>query len=395
MDSHRLRDTVQGQMSLVRLVELCPDVPVSLVGGVVRDALLGRPPGPDIDLVVEGDAIRVARRLGGALGVEVTTHARFGTAALTLDDGTLIDLVTARRERYAAPGALPEVTAGTIQDDLARRDFTVNALAYRLTGPQAGRLLDPHGGAADLEAGLIRALRDDAFEEDPSRVLRAARYAARLGFTVQHATAAQARAAAHGVDPAIARVGEELRRLLCEDDAAGALAVAVDLGVAWIVPDPERGALFAAVDDALRLPGAPPLPAWAVRLGLAVSADALGTVAVPEWARRIATDVRDAGPLADRVADAPVPSRRDAVLGPSRPAAQVVAVARGSGAIGDWWANIRDMRPAISGDDLRDMGMAPGPRLGRALDALRAAIVDAEVGPGRDDQLAWVRRWDA
>lgn len=379
-------------MSLIRLAELCPDVPISLVGGAVRDALLGRAPGPDLDLVVEGDAIAVARRLAADLDVGVTVHERFGTAALALDDGTLLDLVRARRERYAAPGALPDVSPGTIADDLARRDFTVNAMARRLTGPDVGALLDPHGGVADLAAGVIRALRSDEFTEDPSRILRAARYAARLGFTVDEATARWARLAAPTAHPESARVGEELRRLLEEPDAAEALAIAADLGIGWLVRSSGHARAFAAVDGALASPGAPALPTWAIRLGLAVDPAALARVAVDGWAVEVAGAVARADELVERLATATTPAQVDRVLVRTRPAAQVVAAARGAEAVVDWWAAIRDIRLAVDGDDLLAAGVARGPQVGALLADLRAAVLDGQVGAGRSDQLAWVAK---
>src|SRR5690606_36028072 len=189
---------------------------VSAVGGVVRDALLGVPHGPELDLVVEGDAIALAERLGHELGARVTAHPRFGTATIELPHGGHLDLVSARRETYPAPGALPAVVRGTLDDDLARRDFTVNAMAVGLSGRRAGTLVDPHGGLADVRRRLIRAMRPDAFHEDPGRLGRAARYAARLGFALEAATEAAARAEAPRLDPGSARVGEELRRLLEE-----------------------------------------------------------------------------------------------------------------------------------------------------------------------------------
>ncbi len=134
--------------------------------------------------MVEGDAIAVAKGLGRALDARVVAHERFRTAEVQLGGGRHVDLVSARTETYAAPGALPTVAMGTLRDDLARRDFTINAMAVGLSGDHDGRFVDPHDGAADLEGRLVRALRDDAFDEDPSRVVRAARYAARLGFTL-------------------------------------------------------------------------------------------------------------------------------------------------------------------------------------------------------------------
>ena len=121
-----------------------------------------------------------------------SAHDRFGTAVQAFPEGTL-HIGMARRERYPAPGALPVVAPGTLLDDLARRDVTVNAMAVPLGGPDAGRLIDPHGGRGDLDAHLIRSLRADAFEEDPSRLVRAARYAGRLGFLLEADTEQTAR----------------------------------------------------------------------------------------------------------------------------------------------------------------------------------------------------------
>jgi tRNA nucleotidyltransferase (CCA-adding enzyme) len=154
-----------------------------LVGGVVRDLLLGRP-NLDFDLVVEGDALRLARQLAKASGEKVTTHPRFGTAKFHRG-GVSIDLVTARSETYPRPGALPEVQPGTISDDLRRRDFSINAMAIDLSPDSFGELIDPHGGKADLERGLIRVLHDKSFIDDATRMFRALRYEQRLGFQLE------------------------------------------------------------------------------------------------------------------------------------------------------------------------------------------------------------------
>ncbi|MFA4836906.1 MAG: hypothetical protein WC749_12650, partial [Dehalococcoidia bacterium] len=132
-----------------------------LVGGAVRDLLLGQP-NLDLDAVVEGNAIALARRIAGARNWAVKTHPSFGTAKLCWGNLSL-DMVTARSETYARPGALPTVAPGTIQDDLLRRDFTINAMAARLSPKSFGELLDPHGGQGDLERGLIRILHRGSF----------------------------------------------------------------------------------------------------------------------------------------------------------------------------------------------------------------------------------------
>jgi tRNA nucleotidyltransferase (CCA-adding enzyme) len=363
----------------------------------VRDALLGLPPARDLDLVVEGDALPLASRLAPPLGARMVLHPRFGTAALGLPGGVSVDLTTARRERYPAPGALPEVEPGTLEDDLARRDFTINAMALGVAGPETGALRDPHGGLRDLRAGLVRALREDAFVEDPSRLLRAARYAARLGFALAPETAAAARSAAGAVAGGSARVGEELRRLLSEPApvAAGGVAIVADLGVPWLAGGSDGEALaaaFAALDAALAREGAPPLAAWALRLGRAVDADRLAGLAVPGWARAVAGAAAAAGPLAARLRDPGLAaSSVDEILRTTSTAAQAAALAQGAERVALWWARWRDLAPEVGGADLVAAGIRPGPAIGRALRAVRAAVLDGRVG-GREEQLALALR---
>ncbi len=343
-----------------------------MVGGAVRDALLGLPPGNDLDLVVEGDP-------GPLPGW--SAHDRFGTAVQAFPEGTL-HIGMARRERYPAPGALPEVEAGTLADDLARRDVTVNALAVPLGGPDRGALIDPHGGRADLDARLIRSLRPDAFEEDPSRVVRAARYAGRLGFGLEDGTEEAARRVAPALDLGSARVAGELRRLLEEDDPGTALRILDGLGARWAA-----GSSTAAVDAAVAHPAAPDVPRWAARLGAAVDGAVLGQVALPGWAVATAQEWRRGARLAQALDAASRPSEVDRLLRAAPPATQVGALAAGADVVADWWARDRDLRPAIDGSDLVAAGIAPGPAIGRALAAVRAAVLDGSIGHDRDVQL--------
>ncbi|MFQ5960326.1 MAG: CCA tRNA nucleotidyltransferase, partial [Candidatus Methylomirabilales bacterium] len=152
-------------------------VAVYLVGGPVRDLMLGRA-SADLDLTVAGDGVAYARALAAHLGAQVTIHAQFGTATLILRDGLRLDVATARREKYLHPAALPQVFPGTIHDDLFRRDFTMNAMAVRVV-PRPGELLDPFGGRKDLIRGFLRVLHEESYRDDPTRIFRGARYAAR------------------------------------------------------------------------------------------------------------------------------------------------------------------------------------------------------------------------
>ena len=157
-----------------------------LVGGTVRDLLLGRG-GGDLDVVIEGDALSLVRELARGSGGGVRTHAAFQTATLTLDEHLSIDFATARRERYRAPAALPEVEPGRLDEDLSRRDFTINAMALPLDEPGAP-LVDPCDGAADVRRRRIHVLHQRSFIDDPTRGFRAARLAARLGFVITPTT---------------------------------------------------------------------------------------------------------------------------------------------------------------------------------------------------------------
>jgi tRNA nucleotidyltransferase (CCA-adding enzyme) len=168
-----------------------------IVGGFVRDLLLGTPT-LDIDLVVEGDAIHLARRLARRYGGRVRSHQRFGTAKWLISDSQIsapdpqlppsLDFVTARTEFYEHPSALPEVERSSIKQDLHRRDFTINTLAIQLDPNCYGELLDFYGGENDLQRGLIRVLHSLSFVEDPTRMLRAARLEQRLGFRIEART---------------------------------------------------------------------------------------------------------------------------------------------------------------------------------------------------------------
>ncbi|HEV8574638.1 MAG TPA: poly(A) polymerase, partial [Dehalococcoidia bacterium] len=172
------------------------DTPAYLVGGPLRDLLLDQP-SLDLDIAVEGDAMTLARDLAASISSEykagsarpealegtsgvtsseirVKTHPVFLTATVRIP-GVHLDLITARSETYARPGALPTVRPAPIREDLLRRDFTVNALALRLTGPDAGEILDPTGGRADLDARIIRVLHEHSFQDDATRILRAFR----------------------------------------------------------------------------------------------------------------------------------------------------------------------------------------------------------------------------
>ena len=192
-----------------------------LVGGFVRDLLLKRP-SLDIDIVVEGDAIRVANAMCERWKGTLETHPQFGTATVTPADVNLpkVDFVTARRETYQGAGTLPTVSRGTITDDLRRRDFSINALAMCLDTNAFGEIVDKTGGLDDLRDGTVRVLHKHSFTDDPTRIFRAVRYAGRYEFSISETDTGLMREAL----PVLAqlsgeRIRNEIDRILIEQNA--------------------------------------------------------------------------------------------------------------------------------------------------------------------------------
>lgn len=331
--------------------------PVYLVGGAVRDLLLGRGRA-DIDLVVEGDATALASRLGG----EVVEHERFATAKARIGEH-VVDIATARAETYPQPGALPEVepTAG-IAADLARRDFTINAMAIPLR--REPELIDPHRGSEDLESGLLRILHASSFEDDPTRALRAARYAARFGFELEPDTAELLSEVNLGTVSTDRREAE-LLRLAGEIDAARGFALLAEWGLLEL---PEHG-----VELAARVAGLLTESPWAevAQRDSAVLAAALG-----RWG----------GAEALAAADPGRPSEVVRLARAAGPIELVVARALGAVWLDRYLSEWRAVALEIDGEDLITAGVPQGPQIGRGLSEALRRKLDGEIS-GRDEEL--------
>jgi tRNA nucleotidyltransferase (CCA-adding enzyme) len=215
------------------------DLPLYLVGGVVRDLYLDRP-AVDFDLVVEGDAIRLARALVDKHSGRLTVHSRFGTAQWFLPDSlgtdvtgfSTLDLISARSETYRQPAALPTVHPGSFLDDLHRRDFSINTLALRLDGDHFGELHDELGGLEDLQHGRLRVLHPRSFIDDPTRLFRLVRYEQRYGLRIAPQTLALIPEALPGIKLLSAeRVRHELDLVLEENDSSAMLQHLAELGI--------------------------------------------------------------------------------------------------------------------------------------------------------------------
>jgi len=415
-----------GQAVLARLGELpggvcllelaARRVDMELIGGATRDLLLGRSP-RELDVVVDGDAASLAAELAARLprpadgeadgSLETTVHERFGTALVSFQGGR-IDLAARRSESYPAPGALPEVRAGTPDEDLARRDFTVNAIAVALGGPRAGGVRAAPHALEDLASERLRVLHERSFLDDPTRLLRLARYRARLGFEPEPRTgelAAQALAGGALASLSGSRVGNELRLALSEPDAVGAFAALEELGVLRaLAPGLDfdralaRGALELLPGDAsadLELLACLLLGAVA-RAGegpLRALLDELEFVAADRDRAIGAATLAPA--LLERLEGLESPSQlREAV---HRATLEAVALA---GALGEaqgrpgaeaaarrWLIELRHVRLRITGDDLLAAGIPTGPEIGQRLDAALDLRLDGKLSDSSDAQL--------
>jgi tRNA nucleotidyltransferase (CCA-adding enzyme) len=381
-----------------------------LVGGVVRDLLLGIDPGRDIDLAVEGEVGPLAEAITAGGGRIVAAHAPFGTATVELPGPAgplVVDLARARVERYPAPAVLPEVQPASMADDLLRRDFSVNALAIELRAEAAalaaGRLLDPFGGASDLRAGLLRLLHPASLRDDPTRMLRGLRLAARLGLAPEPASAAliaEAVTAGYLTMLTHERVLAELCLALEEPRPDTMLRVADSWGVTpQILPGLAWEPALAARSDRVAAGGAvgaTPL-IWAGVLLYGLPDDELRALAarypLPAHAAALLRQLPAARALAPQLAAEPPNSAIDRLLRPFSPDAVAVvhyAEPRAAAATARFLTTLRAQRAPLDGNDLRGLGVAPGPQLGRLLDALRAAALDGEVAT-REEAEAWVR----
>lgn len=382
---------------------------VYLVGGYLRDLLLERP-ARDLDLVVVGDGLAFARWLATRLGTEAELTARFLTAWLRVPGAGTLDVSTARRETYRSPGALPEVEAATIEEDIERRDFTVNSFALGVAGETQPGLLSAPNARRDLEAGRLRVLHPGSFDDDPTRILRGVTLEARLGFRFQPETEALARrvAASSGFDPVSGvRLWQELEGPLGSGDAATVLARLDELGVlAALVPEltfdtTARLRLERSV-EILAEPyvetGEESEPATVAAL-LAV-AWKLEAAARSRLAERLALPGVVRRPLCGRAPEIAgrIEGRGD--LGPSEihaelgtlslPELAVVGAAlgeRGREIVRLEFEEWRPLRLAIGASDLLEYGAQSGPAVGRALDETLRARLDGRIG--REEELGF------
>ena len=345
IDASKLPERIERLPGIALLREACARVPAYLVGGAVRDLLLGEPR-TDLDIAVEGDVRGIADALGG----EMIEHERFETAAVSVD-GHEIDIARTRSEAYERPGALPAVSPASITGE--------------------GMLIDPHGGADDLGAGVLRVLHDLSFADDPTRALRAARYAARLEMRLDPGTERLLRLADLGT-VSQDRVLAELARIAAERQPSAALKLIADWGLMDLGSGPKLAAAlerlfsssaewreFANRETAILLAVAPGEHPQRLR----------------QRAAKLAHHAEPGSPAEVQVL------ARDHVP-------EVLAIARAAGAawLEDYAARLRHVELEISGYDLVEAGVPEGPAIGRGLNAALAAKLDGEAS-GREQEL--------
>jgi tRNA nucleotidyltransferase (CCA-adding enzyme) len=371
-------------------------VAVYLVGGAVRDLILKAEP-RELDLVIESELDPFI----GRLGASARLHDRFGTANLELD-GHSYDVARARSETYPRPGALPIVAAADLDEDLGRRDFTVNAIALGVSGPPRGELIALYPALSDLRDGVIRVLHDRSFNDDPTRLFRLALYSSRLRFTIEPRTVELALAAVR--DGALetvsgSRIGAELRRLAAEPDPVSAVGALAPLGIDAALapgfglrdPEPARRALELLPPDGD--PATVVLAAAAIDTGAAE----LGRL-LDEWAFEraqrdaiIAAATRSRA-LAAALQGARAPSEVAAAVGGA--GVETVALAGAFGADDEarrWLSDLRHVRLEIDGRDMLAAGVDIGPAVGAGLRAALAAKLDGHAD-SRAAQLALALR---
>lgn len=367
---------------------------VWVVGGPVRDALLGRPLG-DLDFTLEQRASEFAAALAGELGASVRRFDEFMTSRVNLPSGEIIDVATTRAEHYTRPGALPIVAPAGIGDDLKRRDFTVNAIALELTSRD---LEDPFGGVADLQRRLLRILHRDSFRDDPTRIFRGLRLAARLGFEIEPETAARmGEALDDGAMESVSRERRwrELRLAMSEPDPVAVLSALAGAGAL----DPLLGAIRRGKDLRKELEEAWNLASIRPDLDREILLLAALSPTLPELRGSGLSSRKTAAlrQIIERQAVVDRLQRDDDRRSLASAAPELLALLEREPAtreVASRETRVRATRLPFGGDEL---DLPPGPHLGRALRETREAIVDGHIDESgarafaRDRALEYLR----
>ncbi len=363
-----------------------------LVGGVVRDLLLGRT-NIDLDLVVEGNAIELAQKLIEINPGKLTTHLRFNTAKIQWDKWSL-DLASARSETYTKPGALPIVKPNSINSDLFRRDFTINTMAVHLNPSHYGNLIDQYGGRDDLKHKLLRVLHDQSFSDDATRILRGLRYEQRLNFQLEPTTLQLLKRDIPMLDTISGdRIRHELELILKEESPESILRRAEELKVLPRLHPALKGNgwLTQKFEQARELTSPSPPP---VGLYLAILAYSLTEEDCEQFISRFRLPKSLAQTLRDT---ASIRAKLGSLDNPELPPSRIYRLLHGYSPLAitanslasespvarqhiQLFVNkLRYIKPALTGNDLKRMGIAAGPRIKEILNLLHEARLDGKV----------------
>jgi len=376
-----------------------------LVGGVVRDLFLRRN-NLDLDLVVDGNAIKLAQRLAAIVPARITTHSRFNTAKLRWDRWS-VDLATVRSETYDRPGTLPRVKPGTLATDLFRRDFTINAMAIELTACRYGQLIDLYGGRDDLERRLIRFLHEKSFIDDATRIWRALRYEQRLDFRLEANTRRRLKRDVPILDTISGdRIRHELELVLKEELPEKVLRRAEELGVlARLHPSLKGNGWLArkfGQAQGLYYPESPPVGLYLALLCYRLAEDeSEKLMAYLRPAKLLTQTIRDTLDLKaglDVLANSKLPRSSIYFLLEGYSPAAITANQLASDSpiarrrLKLFLDKLRYIKPALTGDDLLRMGIPPGPRMKEILHRLHTTRLDGKVRT-KNGEVEMVRGW--
>ena len=402
--------TTKSSVEYKRVFEHCRDISneldgvdgVYIVGGIVRDLILDRAPG-DIDLSVVGDAKAFSQELAARTGAASPDESQFLTFKIRtsgiFSDVSSIDVVTARAESYADSAALPDVSVSSIDDDLKRRDFTVNAMAISLAGSDWGTLVDPKNGFGDVMRKRIKVLHDASFVDDPTRIFRAVRYAVRLGFNLDSRTNELISKSLPNIDRLSGtRVRNEFELVLSEPNRVEMLRMSEEIGLlAAISPGLRIGtkALQVLSDQSEQEVASTELPDLLAITTFGLNEDESKQVvqrfdAPPAWGESITGNAQLAKHVA--VLDQPnlAPSEVSDLLR-AIPLASISAYILAGPPLPrrdklvEYVEKIRFIKPEITGDDLLEIGIPQGPIIGQLIDIVRRAKLDGKVSTKQEE----------
>ncbi len=407
-DPNLLSSEKQTLLSYIAAQAAAMDMPCYIVGGFVRDLLLGKPIN-DLDVIVEGDAIKFGKTLVKKFGGKLTTHDKFHTAIWhlppTFDPSagsgqrlqpSTLDLITARKETYQHPGALPTIQPSMIDDDLHRRDFTVNAMAVRLDGDHFGELLDPLNGQADLEKGIIRVLHPRSFIDDPTRIFRAIRYEARYSFNLEPSTLNSINPEALAVITRLSgeRIRHELDLIFEEENSSRMILRAGSLGVFERI-HPDLPMFDPAYSDFLDMDPILDISASRIAIGYMLWLMDLMEAEIMSIAERL----NFTSDLTYSVWAVSQLKKSLPFLVDSKPSVwtyaleklpelsiYIVYLVSREKALLDYLSIWRHVKPHTTGNDLKERGLSSGPRFGEVLSQLRAAWLDGEVKNAEEEK---------